>query len=452
MALSTGPTSKLCEWVCSTRYEDLPAEVLKEMKTMLYDQVGCMIAVATLPSCQPVVDLIRKLGGHEECSIVGHPVRTSLMNAALANGAIGHGGELDSTSQQAMGHVAAHTVPAALTVGQYVGASGKEFMRALALGSEVAARFQSVFDAYQGRGKFVQQVGGAMGDTISAGLLLGLDAKQLGHALGLAASGACGLHDHHTETLHQNKSLNFGRVVSAGVLSALLAQQGVQGPQDILTIKKGFCDTFMGVPEAGYEVVEGLGEHYLIRQILYKRYPVGRPAQGPIYAFLQLMRKHDLTSDDITEIEARVWSSSVGRLTAYKHPCFHLETILSLAAIYGEITLAHIHDPQYQEDPRFKAFRDRVCISIIPRSGQGHIGQRLEMTITTITVHTRAGKELSEELPYPVMGEEEIQQKFRALVGLRLDGQKVADLEMRLKAVETMESMAPLARQLEVPY
>jgi len=425
---------------------------VKATKTMLYDQVGCMIAVATLPSCQPVVDLVRKMGGNEECSVVGHPLRTSLLNAALANGAIGHGGELDSTSQQAMGHVAAHAVPVALTVGQYVETSGNEFLRALAIGFEVAARFQSVFDAHQGRGKFVQQVGGVMGDTVIAGLLLGLDAKQMGHALGLAASSASGLHDHHTETLHQNKSLNFGRVVSAGVLSALLAKQGVQGPQDILTIKKGFCDTFMGAPEAGYEVVEGLGEQYLIRHILYKRYPVGRPAQGPIYAFLQLMRKHDLTSDDIAAIEARVWSSSVGRLTAYKHPCFHLETILSLAAIYGEITLAHIHDPQYQEDARFKAFRDRVRISIIPRSEQGHIEQRLEMTITTITVHTRAGKELREELPYPVMNEDEIQRKFRALVGTRLDGQKMADLEMSLEAIETMESIGPLARQLEVPY
>jgi len=419
---------------------------------MLYDQVGCMIAVATLPSCQPVVDLVRKMGGNEECSVVGHPLRTSLLNAALANGAIGHGGELDSTSQQAMGHVAAHAVPVALTVGQYVETSGKEFLRALAIGFEVAARFQSVFDAHQGRGKFVQQVGGAMGDTVSAGLLLGLDAKQMQHALGLAASSACGLHDHHTETLHQNKSLNFGRVVSAGVLSALLAREGVQGAQDILTIKKGFCDTFMGVPEAGYEVVEGLGEHYLIRHILYKRYPVGRPAQGPIYAFLRLMKKHQLTSDDITQIEARVWASSVGRLTAYKHPCFHLETILSLAAIYGEITSQHIYNSLYQEDPRFKAFRDRVRISVLPRSEQGHITQRLEMTITTITVHTRAGEQLQEELPYPMMNEEEIRQKFRTLVGTRLDGEKVTELEMSLNTVETMESIAPLTRQLEVPY
>src|SRR5258706_11511220 len=100
MSDSAGPTSKLCNWAYSTRYEDLPAEVRKETVTVLYDQVGCMIAAATLPSCQPVVNLMRKLGPQGECSIVGHPVRTSVTNPALANGTIRHGDECDSTRQQ----------------------------------------------------------------------------------------------------------------------------------------------------------------------------------------------------------------------------------------------------------------------------------------------------------------------------------------------------------------
>src|ERR1041384_8146712 len=104
MATSTGPTSKLCRWVCSTRYQDLPAEVRKETLTLLYDQVGGMLASATLPSCQPLVDLVRKLGPPGECSIVGHPVRTSVTNAALVNGTIGHGAEVDSTGQHGTGH------------------------------------------------------------------------------------------------------------------------------------------------------------------------------------------------------------------------------------------------------------------------------------------------------------------------------------------------------------
>src|SRR5688500_3361407 len=99
MASTTSPTATLCHWVCSTRYGDLPAEVRQETVTLLYDQVGWMLASATLPSCQPVVALVRRLSPPGACSIVGHPVRTSVTQAALANGTIGHGDEVDSTGQ-----------------------------------------------------------------------------------------------------------------------------------------------------------------------------------------------------------------------------------------------------------------------------------------------------------------------------------------------------------------
>ena len=53
MASTTHSTTTLCQWVYSTHYEDLPAEVRQETVTLRYDQVGCMLASATLPSCTP---------------------------------------------------------------------------------------------------------------------------------------------------------------------------------------------------------------------------------------------------------------------------------------------------------------------------------------------------------------------------------------------------------------
>jgi len=453
MATGNGPTSKLCEWVCSTRYEDLPVAVRKETVTLLYDQVGGMIASATLPSCQPVVDLMSRLqsasGGPNECSIVGHPVRASITNAALANGTIGHGDEVDSTGQQGTGHYAATTVPTALTVGQYVGASGREFIRALALGSEVAARFQSILAHYVTRSQFTASVGGTMGAAVGAGLLLGLNDEGMEHALGLAASGACGLSSHHLEELHQIKSLNHGRAAEAGVFSALLARQGFHGPKEVLTIENGFFDAFLGLPNAGHEVVAGLGQDYLMRQIAYKRYPVGGPDQTPLYAFLQLIKAHELTADDIERIEVSVSRGAFHTVMTNKHPSVHMETILSLAAVYGEITFNHIHDPRYREDPRVKAFQQRARIIIIPRPEAATSAQRLEMGIT---VYTRSGEVLHQALRYPLVSEAELQQKFRDLVGLRLDSQGVMNLERKLKAVERAENVAPLIRELELDY
>ena len=69
-----------------------------------------------------------------------------------------------------------------------------------------------------------------------------------------------------------------------------------------------------------------------------------------------------------------------------------------------------------------------------------------------ITVRTRNGEMLRQELRYPLMGQGEIQQKFRNLVGLRLDSDKVADLERKLMAIEAEENVAPLISELELTY
>jgi MmgE/PrpD N-terminal domain len=144
MVSTTSPTATLCHWVCATRYGDLPAKVRQETVIVLYDQVGCMIASATLPSCQPVVELVCRLSPPGACSIVGHPVRTSVTNAALANGTIGHGDEVDATGQRGTGHYATTTVPTALSTGQYVGASGQEFIALAAVYGEIT--FQHIHD------------------------------------------------------------------------------------------------------------------------------------------------------------------------------------------------------------------------------------------------------------------------------------------------------------------
>lgn len=447
MTDTNGPTSKLCQWVDNTTYENIPEGVRRETVTLLYDQLGGMIASAPLPSCRPVADLAANLGGIGRCSIVGLPLRTSVTNATLANGTIAHGDEVDSTGQQGTGHYAATTVPAAFSVAQHMGATGEQFMRALTLGSEVAARFQSVLGTYGTRSQFAGSVGGTMGATVSSGLLLGLNADEMENALGLAASGACGLSSHHLDDTHQIKSLNHGRAAEAAVVSALLAQQGYHGPREIMTIENGFFDAFLGLPSAGNDVMEGLGEEYLMREIAYKRYPVGGPDQTPLYAFLDLIKSNELTAEDIDQVEVSVSQSAFHTVKTNRHPSVHMETILTLAAVFGEITFNHIHDPSYLQDPRCRAFQDRARIMIIPREGPGTQGQRLEMGIT---VRTGSGEVLQQNLRYPLMSEGEIQEKFRTLVGLRVSADRAMDLERKLLAVEQEENVGPLFQQLEI--
>jgi 2-methylcitrate dehydratase PrpD len=444
---ANGPTATLANWVVSTRYEDMSSDLRKEATTLLYDQTGCMIVSANLPSCQPVVDLMRRLGTPGACSVVGHSLRTSVLHAALCNGSIGHGDEVDSTGQHGTGHFAAAIIPTVLTAGQFANASGKELLRAIALGAEVAGRFVSLLNHYGTRPQFGSSVGHTMGAAVAAGVLFKLNADQMEHALGLAASGACGLNSHHEEELHQIKSLEFGRATEQGILSALLAQQGYHGPREVMTTEHGFFDAFLGLPSAGEEVVENLGEKFLIHEVAYKRYPVGGPDQTPLYAFLQLIRKNNLKADDIEQIEVSVTRGAFHTVMTNRHPSVHMHTILCLASVYGDITFPHIHDPRYREDPRFKAFQERVRIFIIPRPGPATSSQRMEMSLK---VRTGDGRVLSQDLRFPLMTPDEIRNKFRTLVGLRLPTARVEELERKLTNVEQEGNVATLVQGLEV--
>jgi 2-methylcitrate dehydratase PrpD len=277
--------------------------------------------------------------------------------------------------------------------------------------------------------------------------LLGLNDDEMENALGLAASGACGLSSHHQDDTHQIKSLNHGRAAEAAVISALLAQQGYHGPREVMTTEHGFFDAFLGLPSAGHDVMDGLGDEYLMREVAYKRFPVGGPDQTPLYAFLQLMQSNEFTAEDIDQIEVSVSDGAFHTVKTNRHPSVHMETVLTLAAVYGEVTFNHIHDPAYFQAPRCRAFQERARIMIIPRVGPASPGERLQMGIT---VRTRSGEVVRQDLRYPLMSVEEIQQKFRTLVGLRVSADRALDLERNLLAVEQEENVATLFQQLEI--
>lgn len=446
---SKGPTAKLCDWACSTRYEDIPDEVRGEALRILYDEVGGMIASATLESCQPVVELVRKLGGPGECTIVGHPFRAPLLNAVMANGTIGHADEVDPTSVHGAGHFAATMVPTALTMGQYVGASGKVFVRAFVVGAEVAARMQSAINAHdEARPEFYYSAGAALGAAVTTGLLLNLDADKMEHALGAASMGTAPLMSLHQEELHQIKALAYsGRTARAGVESALLAQHDFHAPREILTTENGFFHAFVGNREAGNDVVADLGKKYLMKDLLYKRYSAGGPNLAPLYAFFQLMKRHNFTGDDIEHIEVTGASGRSVGITDH-HPSIHTETVLSLAACYGEYTFKHAHDLSYCRDPRFVAFRNRVRVNIVPREGPSSRAHRLQ---ANMTVRTRNGGVFQEQVSYPLMTQPELEHKFRELVGMRLDNAKTMDLDRKLKRVEQMDNVAKLVSDLAMP-
>jgi 2-methylcitrate dehydratase PrpD len=131
--------------------------------------------------------------------------------------------------------VAAGTVPRFTR--EWVGASGKDFLCAVALGYEVGGRLMTILYRerdYVARRFYHTSVAGALTSAVTASLLLGLDRRSIQTALGLAAYQAAGPDNMTKDPAHMGKTFQVGAANRNGVTAALLANEGCHAPLDIL--------------------------------------------------------------------------------------------------------------------------------------------------------------------------------------------------------------------------
>jgi 2-methylcitrate dehydratase PrpD len=90
MAEALALSRRIAEHVVSVRFEDLSPAVIAATKRSLLDAIGVMLAATTLsPRCDAFADLALADRDGGPCSLIGRAGRTSMLMAALANGALG---------------------------------------------------------------------------------------------------------------------------------------------------------------------------------------------------------------------------------------------------------------------------------------------------------------------------------------------------------------------------
>ena len=178
--------------------------------------------------------------GVGECRILGTASRTSPGLAALANGVAAHSLDYDDMCFVSLAHPSCALVPAILAAGELVHAQPTALLDAYVVGFELECRLGNVMNPrhYHQRGWHCTSSIGTLGAAAAAARVLGLDAHAVQHALGIAASSACGLKENIGSMV---KPLHAGMAARNGVMAARLAQRGftasphaIDGPQGYL--------------------------------------------------------------------------------------------------------------------------------------------------------------------------------------------------------------------------
>jgi len=234
---------RLALFALSTRYQDLPPEVVTEAKRRFTDALGCAAGALEDPAPQIARRVAGRTSGTPSCRLIGGGSAAADW-AAFANGV--HIRYLDCNDTY-LSLEPAHpsdnwaTVAAA---GELAGQDGKAWIAAAAVAYEVQCR---LCDARSIRARgWDHTTYGSISSTLAAAMLLGLSHQQTVHALGIAATTGTALRITRAGELSMWKGCAFAFAARNALFATLLAADGLTGPKPLFEGEMGFFQQVSG--------------------------------------------------------------------------------------------------------------------------------------------------------------------------------------------------------------
>jgi len=296
--------AELIKNVLETPFERFDPSEIERARARLIDVVGCIIGGANAPGCSVLVDLMREWGGKEEGTILVHGVKVPLHNAALVNSVMARSYDYEPTGPLVDGkstpaHVSGTTVPTAITVAEYVEATGKDLLTALIVGDDIASRIIAASSLNIDSGFDSTGTVNAFGAAAIAGRLIGLDEQQMLNAFGIVLNQFAGTFQNIFDGAHSFK-LPQGLSAQAGIFSVALAKKGFTGVRDPLFSKYGYFALYCKSYQLDM-LTKDLGKRYYMDNTC-KPYPCCRSNHAAIECVLKLIQSHSIAPEDVDEI------------------------------------------------------------------------------------------------------------------------------------------------------
>src|SRR5688572_5603399 len=312
-------TEKLARFIVDTGYENIPHNAVEKAKRTALDCLGAALAGVAEPVSQTIAGYLTKLGGPPQASVFGADVKISVQDAALANGSIAHALDYDDCGVK-IGHPSVLVLPAVLSLGEHLGASGKDILTAYILGLEVEGKLALHADFKLMQARLNHQTWyGSIGAAAACAKLLRLDVAKTRMALAIAANFACGLSANHGSIAG---AMAAGKYCRNWMTAALMAQEGITANSNIIEAKNGFYDTLVGAGHHDAErMAESLGNPFYLESpgIGLKKYPSCYHTHRALDGVFQLLGEHRLSDKDIAEVDVGT-SQRAMRVLAFSEP------------------------------------------------------------------------------------------------------------------------------------
>ena len=451
-------TRTMAEWAASVTYEDLPTEVVTEAKRFLMDSVGCALGGAQQHDVHIAREVLGECAGSGDATVLvtgerWDPVSASLLNALMIR-------VMDYNDiywKQDPSHPS-DIIPAAMAAAERAGRSGRDLLVGIALAYEFEQRLCEV--SFPG----VREIGWhhatltAAASPIAAGRMLGLNAEQIQHAIGISASRHCTTGSVTAGKLTMMKNTVDPMATQSGVIAALLAEKGYTGPEHVLDGKEGFSHVFDS--EWKFSILtDGLGESWRILQCGMKFFPTEALTHAPISATLDLVNGHDLAADEVETVTIYSLARAADILAdpskydpRTKETADHsLPYVIAAAVADRQVTPLQFTDAKIMDEkiraqlPKVKVIADPEIEAVFP-----------ELQRVRVVIRTTDGREFEKELDYPKgdprnpLTNDEISGKFNALAEGIATAEDVERMQDAIGRTESFDDVRELMAQLTV--
>jgi 2-methylcitrate dehydratase PrpD len=306
----TSIAEQLAERIVILRSDALPRAVRAKCEDLLIDVVGLCVTARNEDYVQSVLAALDDDG---PCTAIGHARGLTSAGAALVNGTAAHGEDFDDTFEGGPVHAGAVIVPSVLAACERHKPDGTAALLGIAVGSEIMCRLSTVTPkAVHKAGFHPTAIFGVMGAAAGVGAALGLNAKQIADALGIAGSMASGIIEYLAEGTW-TKRMHPGWAAQSGIRAALLARAGFLGPRTVFEGVHGLFHGFAHTTKRDYGALDDFGDAWVIETLAFKPYPCGTMAH-PYIDCAKRLAARGIKSGDIKEMICEVGEGTVHRL------------------------------------------------------------------------------------------------------------------------------------------
>jgi len=440
-------TGRLARYMVEARDLTLPQPVALEAKHRILDTLAAMVSGARLRPGEMAIRYVREQGGIPEASVVTTNIRTSAVNAALANGMFAHADETDDFDPVTKAHPGCAVVPAALAMAEREGRSGLELLRAVSLGYDLCCRFLLALgpDLVRATHRSAEGTSATFGSAAAAASLARLDEKGMRYALSYAAQQVSGVWSWDRDTEHVEKAFDFaGMGARNGVTAAIMVQTGFTGVEDVLDGEQNMLVAFSTEPKPE-EMLAALGGRFFVGETAIKTFSIGYPIQAPLDAFLTLRRDYALTVANVERIVVRLPADGARIVDNSAMPDVNCQYIIAVALVDGTVSFADSHSRERMDDPQVRAVKARVQLVAdralmnpdAPRSGMVEVTLRGGRTVSHFTRHAPGTK----ENPLDTEG---VNQKARELIAPVLGNERTEAIIQRVSTLEQLDNVRSL--------